>query len=86
MTQLTNATFKARWDELSAQRVAIDAVLDPKRAELDSIVAGTADMTLAEAREREPVLRAEIRALQAELFPIEQERAACARALSGKTG
>lgn len=79
-------TLRTRFHELTAQRAVIDAELDPLRAELDAIVAGTADMSLSAARARETVVRARIVELQAELFPIEQERGNCARALNGLTG
>ena len=86
MTDFSPAALKSRWDELTGQRATLDAQLDPKRAELDALAGGTADLSLAEAFAREPALRAEIEALQDELYPIEQERAAIARALGGKTG
>lgn len=79
-------TLRARFHELSAERKLIDAELDPLRAELNAIVAGEADMTLGEARERERVVRVKIIELQQKLYPIEMERGACARALGGKTG
>lgn len=79
-------TVRARFHELTGEHDQIAAQLDPLRAELDSIVAGTADLSLAAARTREAELRQQIRVWQEALFPIEQERAACARALGGKTG
>jgi hypothetical protein len=79
-------TVRARFHELTAQAASITAQLDPLRAELDAIVAGTADLSLSAARAREGELRALIRGAQNLLFPIEQERAVCAKALGGKTG
>lgn len=72
--------IRARFHELTQQREKIDAKLVPLRAKLDK--AGGRDMTPA----AEAKLRADIVKLQHELAPIEQERAACARALGGKTG
>lgn len=86
MTDFSPEALRARWAELTAERAALDAGLDPLRAELDALAGGTAPLTLAEAWAREPALRGEIEALQDRLYPIEQERAAIARALGGKTG
>lgn len=79
-------TIRARFHELTGMREAIDARLDPAWAELNAIVAGDTDLSVKDAQAREAELRALTRALQDELSPIEMERAACARALRGKTG
>ena len=79
-------TLRARFHELTEARGAIDANLDPLRAELDGLAAGETKLTAKAAREREAEVRARIVDLQRQLAPIEQERAACARALGGKTG
>jgi len=78
--------LRARFHELTAERAKIDAKLDPARAELDALVAGETDLTVKKAKAREAKLREQIVALQDQLFPIENERAAVARALGGKTG
>lgn len=79
-------TIRARFHELTTAREAIDAELNPLRAELDGIVAGDVEMTLAQAQAREGDVREQIKALQSALYPVEMERALCARALGGKTG
>jgi hypothetical protein len=79
-------TVRARFHELTAEHDAIQEVLQPLRDELDALVAGDNDVSVKVAREREAEIRPRIKELQAQLFPIEQERAVCARALGGKTG
>ena len=66
--------------KLTVKREAIDRKLDPLREKLNK--AGGRDMTEA----AEAKLRQQIRDLQNELAPIENERAAVARALGGQTG
>ena len=78
-------TIRARFHELTAKFEALDAKLAPLRAELDSL-ADSNELTAKEAHKRELVLRPKIKALMAEQFPLEAERAVCARALGGKTG
>lgn len=78
--------IRARFHALTAQREKIDAKLNPLRAELDSLVGGDTKLSVKAARTREDKVRGSIKELQDKLFPIEQERAACARALGGKTG
>jgi hypothetical protein len=80
------AALRAHFKALTAKREKIDVHLDPLRAELDALVAGDTKLTVKKAKEREAVIREEIKNLQAKLFPIENERAAVARALGGKTG
>jgi len=80
----TEKTLVQRFDALAADCDALDAQLVAKWAELDGIVGGTAAMTLAEATAREPVLREEIRALQLQRMPLENERGQILRALGGK--
>jgi hypothetical protein len=79
-------TIRARFHELTGERVKIDKDLVPLRAELDDLVAGKTKLSVAAARSREVKIRARIVELQSQLAPIEVERAACARALGGKTG
>lgn len=82
----TPEKLRAHFKELTGKREEIDAKLVPLRAELDDLVAGKTELTVAKAQRREATIRERIKALQAELYPIEQERAAVARALGGKTG
>lgn len=78
--------IRKRFHELSAKTSAMHEALDPLREELARLVAGDSDLSLKEAMAREAEIREMIVAGQAKLFPIEQERATCARALGGKTG
>ncbi len=78
--------IRKRFHELTAEHDKIDAKLSPKRAELDALVAGDTDLSVKDAKVAEAKLRTSIKALQETLYPIEMERAACARALGGKTG
>ncbi len=71
---------------LTAQVSDIQEGLEPLRDELKLIVSGDSEMSLREARAREEELRNLIRAGQAALFPLEQQRGAAARALKGQTG
>ena len=79
-------SLRKHFKTLTAKREKIDVDLVPARAELDALVAGDTKLSVKAAREREEVLRAQIRSLQTKLAPIEMERAAVARALAGKTG
>lgn len=83
---LSPETLRDHWDTLTARADKIRAELDPKRAELDKLVAGDTKLTVKAAQKREAELRADIVKHQAKLFPLENERAAVARALGGKTG
>lgn len=78
---------RARFWKLTEQREAIDAKLDPLRAELDALVQGEApdgsDITVKDQLAREAVIRPMIKALQDDLVPIERERAFIARGLPG---
>lgn len=74
--------IRARFHALTVKHDAIQGKLQPLRDELDAL--GDTDMTVREARAREEAIRPQIKALQAELYPIEMERALCARALGGK--
>jgi chromosome segregation ATPase len=78
--------IRSRFHELTANRAKIDAKLDPLREELADLIAGNTKLSVKAARTREEKVRARIVELQVELAPIENERAACARALGGKTG
>ena len=82
-------TLRKHFHARTAQRVKIDAKLDPLRRELNELVAGegaAAKLTVKQARKREEEVRAEIVKLQRQLAPIEAERAAVANALKGQTG
>lgn len=81
----TPENLRKRWKELTAKHDAIDAKLSPLREELDATLADES-LTVKVARAKEAKLRPQIKALQEELYPIEMERAAVARALGGKTG
>ena len=70
---------------LNAKAEKIEAKLQPLRDELDGLVAGDGDLTVKEARKREEKIRPQIKALQAELAPIENERGVVTRALGGKS-
>jgi chromosome segregation ATPase len=78
--------IRARFHELTAERAKIDAKLEPLREERDGILQGESDLTVKKANARRHALDEKIEKLQQELAPIENERAACARALGGKTG
>lgn len=86
MVELTQEALRARWNELTQIFEEKDAARNERWAIINSIVDGTYEGTLAEARALEESLREEIKALHAEIAPIETERAMIARALSGKTG
>ena len=78
-TDFSPDALRKRFHSLSDQRAKIDAKLEPLRAKLD---AGSGKTASAD----EKATRDQIVKLQAELAPIEQERAALARALNGNTG
>lgn len=78
--------LRAHWQKLTAKADAYHAKRDPLNAELDALVSGDTDLSVKAAQKREAEIRAEIKKLQAAHFPIENERAAVARALGGKTG
>lgn len=79
-------SLRKQFHKLTADHDAIQKKLQPLRDELDALTAGEGDITVKKARAREEVIRPKIRDLQNELYPIEMERAAVARALGGKTG
>jgi hypothetical protein len=78
--------LRKQFRDLTAKHDKIQEKLQPLRDELDGLVAGDGDISVKKARARELVIRPKIRELQNELYPIEMERAAVARALGGKTG
>lgn len=78
--------LRSRWKELTKKAEALDKKLQPLREELDGLVSGKGGVTVAKAREREPAVRTKIKELQEQMYPVEMERAAVARALNGKTG
>lgn len=78
--------LRKQFHALTAKHDAIQKKLQPLRDELNDITSGEGGVTVKKAREREAVIRPKIVDLQNELFPIEMERAAVARALGGKTG
>lgn len=77
--------LRKEWKALTAKSEAIEAKLNPLRKELDEGVANDS-LTVGELRKLEERVRPKIKALQEELYPIEMQRAAVARALGGKTG
>lgn len=77
--------LRGHFGKLTGERGRIDKKLEPARAELDALVAGDTKLSVKAAQTREAKLREQIKALQDELYPIEMERAAVARALGGKT-
>lgn len=70
--------MRARFHDLTARAEAIRAVSTPLREARDTKVNA--------AREAENAMNAEIKAAEAGLFEIDNERAALARALKGQTG
>lgn len=78
--------IRSRFHTLSAQASDLHERLDPLRKELADLVAGETKLSVKAAIAREAEIRERIRAGNAELAPIEMERAVCARALGGKTG
>ena len=78
--------IRARFHELTAKHDKLQEKLQPLRDELDALVGGDTRLTVRAAQAREAEIRPQIKKLQNQLFPIEQERAVCARALGGKTG
>lgn len=80
------ANIRARFHELTAQHDAICLELDPLRQELNMLADGDTDLSVRDAKAREMEIRPRIKDLQNQLYPIEMERALCARALDGKTG
>lgn len=80
-TDFSPENLRKRFNALSKKRAKIDAKLDPARAELNALVAKD-----SYSRKQEAALRETIVKLQAQLAPIENERAAISRALGGKTG
>jgi chromosome segregation ATPase len=78
--------LRARFHELTGERARFDAKLDPLREERDGILRGDTKLTVKKANARRQALDEKIEKLQQELTPIENERAALARALGGKTG
>jgi chaperonin cofactor prefoldin len=77
--------LKKHFDALTAKHDKIQEKLQPLRDELDAVVAGEGNITVKQARKKEETLRPKIKALQAELAPIENERAAVAKALGGRS-
>lgn len=86
MMDFSPDTLRSHFADLTGQREKIDAKLVPLREELDKLAAGDTDLSVKKAQARERQVREQIVKLQGELAPIEQERAAVARALGGKTG
>lgn len=76
--QFTEDGMRARFHALTAEREKILAKSGPLRAERDAFV--------QETRPKEQAMNAAIKKAEAGLFDIDQERAALARALKGKTG
>lgn len=78
--------IRAWFHKLSAKTSSLHEQLDPLRDELSALVAGGTKLSHKEAMAREEKVREQIVALNDKLYPIEMERAACARALGGQTG
>lgn len=78
MTDFAPEALRARFAALTAQRATVAAVSEPLRTRRDAIAArATADLAAIDV---------EIRAAEAGLFELDQERAMIARALGGRTG
>jgi SMC interacting uncharacterized protein involved in chromosome segregation len=69
---------RKRFHELGRERERVHALLAPIQAERSALQASI--------RDRELELNAQVKALKAPLFELDQERAAIARALGGQTG
>ena len=80
-TDFSPDSLRKHFHALSKKRVAIDAELDPLRAQLNAMVAKDSHSAKDEAALREKIVK-----LQQKLAPIENERAAVSRALGGQTG
>jgi seryl-tRNA synthetase len=78
--------LRAHWEKLTEKADAYHAKRDPLNEELGKLVAGDTKLSVKAAQKREAEIRDQIKKLQAAHFPIENERAAVARALGGKTG
>lgn len=81
----TPENLRKQFRKLTADHDAVQKKLQPLRDELDAINSDNT-ITAKKLRDREAVIRPKIVELQNELYPIEMERAAVARALGGKTG
>lgn len=71
-------TMRRRFHDLTKQAADIRVKGDPLRAERDALLASVAG--------RVAELEKQIKAIEAPLYDLEQERALIARALGGKTG
>lgn len=78
--------LRAQWKAKLAEKEALDKKLDVLRAEWNGLAAGDGGVTVTEATSRKEKLRPKIVALQEQLYPIDMELAALARALGGRTG
>lgn len=82
MVQLPNPDeMRARFHELGAQREAIAAQVKPLREQYDALAAQA-----GEIHDKQKALAAQFKPMEQPLVAIDQERAALARALGGKTG
>lgn len=75
---MTDDERRARFHALGREREEILARSMPVRAKRDKLA--------SDAREKESRLVAEIKAIEAGLYDIDQERAAISRSLGGRTG
>lgn len=83
---LSPENLRASFQSLNVQSNSLLEQLNPLWEELAAITDGTwTDGNLAEARAREATLRADIRALQDQRAPIEQQRASLAQLLRDRT-
>ncbi|OGT55486.1 MAG: hypothetical protein A3E01_09260 [Gammaproteobacteria bacterium RIFCSPHIGHO2_12_FULL_63_22] len=82
--KFTTEAIQKRMDELGEQRVPLSDQRDALWAELSALSAGDTELSVKDARARESTIRDEIKALNAKLAPIDDERANCARALGAK--
>ena len=78
--------LKARWDELTPQAQDLDTQREALWVELSGIVSGDTDLSVKDAMAREADIRSQVTALNAQIAPIDAERANIARALKGQTG
>ena len=73
-----------RYRELHAARAPLVDARDRLWADLIAIVGGDSDLPVGEAKAAEEKVRARIKEIQAELAPIDNEYAGCARFLGAR--
>jgi predicted nucleic acid-binding Zn-ribbon protein len=82
---LSPEALRQTFAELTGQYDAIEEQLAAAHAELGALLAGDTELTVRQALDREAELRAAIRGLNEQQFPIEQDRATIVRALAGNS-